>query len=117
MYEYRAKIVSVYDGDSVRADIDLGFGVWLNNQAIRLARINKPEIRGEEKEEGLRAKQRLLEILGYSTNDCIIKVKKYNDRGKYGRIIAELWVETGTTQAVSVNEMLLNEGYATKYQG
>ena len=36
MYEYNANIIRVYDGDTVWADLDLGFGLWMRNQAIRL---------------------------------------------------------------------------------
>ena len=38
MYEYKATIVRVVDGDTVDVDIDLGFDVWLRSQRIRLFR-------------------------------------------------------------------------------
>ena len=49
MYEYCAKVVSVYDGDTITVDIDLGFGIVLKKQKLRLLGINTPEVRGAEK--------------------------------------------------------------------
>ena len=51
MYKYKAKIIRVVDGDTVDVDIDLGFGVWLNNQRIRLYGIDTPECRTRDKVE------------------------------------------------------------------
>ena len=53
MYEYRAYVRKIYDGDTITVDIDLGFGVVLHNQKVRLVRINAPELRGEQREKGL----------------------------------------------------------------
>ena len=58
MYEYKTKLVRVVDGDTVDVDIDLGFGVWLRNQRIRIYGIDTPEKRTrdlKEKEHGLLA--------------------------------------------------------------
>ena len=66
MFEYKCKLVKVVDGDTVDVDIDLGFGVWLQNQRIRLYGIDTPESRtsdAEEKKYGLAAKQRMQEWL------------------------------------------------------
>lgn len=43
MYEYKCKVLRVVDGDTVDVDIDLGFGVWLQEERIRLAGIDAPE--------------------------------------------------------------------------
>ena len=43
MYEYKCKIRKVVDGDTVDVDIDLGFGVWLRKQRVRLVGIDTPE--------------------------------------------------------------------------
>ena len=43
MYEYRASILRVVDGDTVDVDIDLGFGVWLRNERVRIMGIDTPE--------------------------------------------------------------------------
>ena len=60
MFEYRCKIVKVVDGDTVDVDIDLGFGVWLKGERVRLYGIDTPESRTSDKEEkvyGLAAKE------------------------------------------------------------
>ena len=51
MFEYKCKLVKVVDGDTVDVDIDLGFGVWLQNQRIRLYGIDTPESRPSDAEE------------------------------------------------------------------
>ena len=59
MFEYKCKMVKVVDGDTVDVDIDLGFGVWLRKQRIRLYGIDTPESRTSddvEKVYGLAAK-------------------------------------------------------------
>ena len=43
MYEYKAKLIKVVDGDTVDVDIDLGFGVWMKKQRIRMYGIDTPE--------------------------------------------------------------------------
>ena len=67
MYEYRARVIKVIDGDTVDVDIDLGFGVWLKDERVRIMGIDTPESRTRDKVEkkfGLAAKARLKELLG-----------------------------------------------------
>ena len=52
LYFYKAKVTSVYDGDTITADIDLGLGVFVTGEKLRLSRINAPEIRGDEERPG-----------------------------------------------------------------
>ena len=64
MYQYKAVLVRVIDGDTIDVDIDLGFDVWLKKQRVRLAGIDAPESRTRNKAEkvlGLAAKARLTE--------------------------------------------------------
>jgi len=106
IYQYRAHVVSVYDGDTLRADVDLGFFTWIKNEQFRLARINAPEVRGDEREDGLRTRDRLRElVLG---QDVIIETEK---KGKYGRYIAEVFLDT-ERGLVNVNDRLVHEGLA-----
>ena len=66
MYEYKAKLVKVVDGDTVDVDIDLGFGVWLKNERVRIMGIDTPESRTRDKVEkifGLAAKARVQELI------------------------------------------------------
>ena len=65
MYQYKAVLVRVIDGDTIDVDIDLGFDVWLKKQRVRLAGIDAPESRTRNKAEkvlGLAAKARLTEL-------------------------------------------------------
>lgn len=116
MYEYRAIVISVYDADTMRVDVDLGFGVWLKNQVIRWLEIDAWEMRGEEKAMGTVARDRVRDlILG---KEVILKTYK-DDKGKYGRWLAEVY-EIGVEDRVwnnSINEMLIQEGHATPYPG
>ena len=51
MYEYRVTVVKVIDGDTVDVDIDLGFGVWIKDERVRIMGIDTPESRTRDKEE------------------------------------------------------------------
>lgn len=108
MYEYRALVRKVYDGDTITVDIDLGFGIVLNAQKIRLIGINTPEVRGAEREEGLRSRDALRQKIGNKW----IKVKTQKDKkGKYGRWLGEIWFEDKC-----INDWLLSEGLAMVYK-
>ena len=75
MYEYRAHIIKVVDGDTVDVDIDLGFGIVLSNERVRINGIDTPESRTRDKVEkkfGLAAKARLKSLLGKT---CILKTQ------------------------------------------
>jgi len=108
MYEYRAYVRRVYDGDTITVDIDLGFGMRVCNQKVRLLRINVPEIRGKERPEGLKSRNALREKI----SNKWIKIRTEKDKkGKYGRWLAEVWKDD-----VNVNEWLISEGLAVEYK-
>ena len=115
MYEYNAEIVRVYDGDTVRVNIDLGFGLSIRNTSIRLRGINTPEIRGESKSQGYSSRDRLIAILASADNQCRIKTIKGKEYGKYGRILGEIYVGSDDKGWNNVNQQLLDEGYAVAY--
>ena len=117
MYEYRAKLIKVVDGDTVDVDIDLGFGVWLKDERVRIMGIDTPESRTSDKVEkvfGLASKERLKELLG---KECILKTfaaKNGEDmKGKFGRILGDFIAEDGRL----VTDILIEEGHAVKYHG
>jgi len=110
MYEYRAIVKKVYDGDTITVDIDLGFDIWMKNKSIRLAGIDTPEIRGEERPEGLVVKDIVLKMIPVGS-EVILKTEK-DATGKYGRYLAEVW-KVGDFN--SLNEWLLDNGYAEPY--
>jgi len=107
MYEYKATVTKVYDGDTITVDFDLGFGIVLKKQKIRLLGINTPEVRGSEKPQGIISRDALRQrILGK-----VVTIKTSKDKkGKYGRWLGEVFVEDE-----NINQWLLSEGYAKEY--
>jgi len=89
-YWYDAHCVSAYDGDTVTVDIDLGFGNKMTKQKLRLYGINTPEIRGKEREDGIVSRDWLRKRI----LDKDIVMRSYRDKsGKYGRWLAEIFIE------------------------
>lgn len=108
MYEYRAYVRKVYDGDTITVDIDLGFDVVMQGQKIRLLRINAPEVRGKERELGLKSRDALRQKIGGKW----IRLKTQQDKkGKYGRWLGEIWIDDEC-----VNDWLIAEGHAEVYK-
>ena len=115
MFEYKCNLVKVVDGDTVDVDIDLGFGVWLRKQRIRLYGIDTPESRTRDKVEkvyGL-GKDFLSKML--STGEMSIKTYK-DAKGKFGRILGELFMKTSVGE-LSVNQSLVENSHAVRYYG
>jgi micrococcal nuclease len=103
-YTYTAFVTKVYDGDTVTLDIDLGLNVLHTGEKCRLYRINTPEVRGEEKPQGIQSRDYLRGlILG---KEVLIKTVK-DRKGKYGRYLVEIWYK-----GKNVNDLLVSEGYA-----
>ena len=110
MYEYRAKLIRVIDGDTVDAKIDLGFDVWVKKR-IRLHGIDTPETRTkdlEEKKAGFAAMERVKSLMEECGGEFILKS---HGIGKYGRCIGTLYINDN-----NINELLLSEGHAEKYK-
>ena len=115
MYEYRCEVVRIIDGDTIRVDVDLGFGIWSRNETVRLYGIDTPESRTrdlEEKKYGLAAKQFLTNMLDDSGG---IKLKSHG-KGKFGRILGELWRTTNYADK-SINEYMVEKHHAAPYHG
>jgi micrococcal nuclease len=117
MYEYRVNVVKVVDGDTVDVDIDLGFGVWLKDERVRIMGIDTPESRTSDKVEkkfGLAAKARLKSLLG---KQAILKTqvdKSGEDmKGKFGRILGDFIGLDGRM----VTEVMVAEGHCVPYFG
>lgn len=109
MYEYHAIITAVYDADTVTAEIDLGFMSHLKKVKLRLYGINAPEVRGEERPEGLKARDWLREqILGKD-----VFIRTYKDKtGKYGRWLADIYPLDDHSK--SYNHMLVEMSHAVE---
>ena len=116
MYQYRAKILKVLDGDTVEIDLDLGFNIVLSGQKVRLAGIDTPESRTtntEEKPRGLLSKKKLAEKLPVGSWQKIQTMKTDSNDDKFGRILGVFIMEDG----MSLNQWLIDNNYAVLYQG
>ena len=115
-YIYRIKqITKVVDGDTIDADIDLGFDISLTKR-IRLAGVDTPESRtadANEKKYGLQSKEWLKHKVE-NAEHILIKTELPDSTEKYGRIIGHLFVND---QETSLNDQMIVEGYAWTYDG
>jgi micrococcal nuclease len=113
MYEYKIKnLVEVIDGDTIDIEIDLGFDVFVK-QRLRLQGIDSPESRTKnlvEKELGLKAKAWLSKKLKQS--NLIVQTIKLDSSEKYGRMLGVIYKQG---EEISINDQMINEGYAWPY--
>ena len=122
MYEYKCNVVKVVDGDTVDVDIDLGFGVWLKDERVRMMGIDTPESRTSDKVEklfGLAAKSKLKELLGKT---AVLKTQVNKDgedmKGKFGRILGDFDVYDADKDAWRpATDVLIETGNAVAYFG
>ncbi len=116
MFEYYVKkIENVVDGDTIDVTIDLGFDILFSSR-VRLAGIDTPESRTKDLKEkalGLEAKEYLKKALK-DAKSVVIKTEKINSSEKYGRILGWVYINGDT---VSLNDMMINDGYAWGYMG
>ena len=105
LYHYRAIVVGVYDGDTINVNIDLGLSTWINNEKLRLARINAPEIKGKERTNGLKSRDFLRDLL--MNKKVIIQTIK-DRKEKYGRYLAEVWLEENG-KFMNVNDFMVEK--------
>lgn len=116
MYEYYVKKVeNVVDGDTIDVIIDLGFDILFASR-VRLAGIDTPESRTKDLKEkalGLESKEYLKKALK-DAKSVVIKTEKMDSSEKYGRILGWIYVNGDT---VSLNDMMINDGYAWGYLG
>ena len=118
MHEYKCTVVRIIDGDTVDVDIDLGFGVWMRKERVRMFGIDTPESRTrdlEEKKYGYAAKDYLTGMLN-DEGGILLKTHKDDATGKFGRIIGELWRTTDFADK-SINEYMIEKHHAVRYMG
>lgn len=112
VYCYRVvEVVKVVDGDTCDVLLDVGFSTYLQKR-LRFLKIDTWEVRGEEREQGLVAKARLIELLEESEKVYVQTVM--DAKGKYGRVLAWLWTQNGAV-ITNVNDQLLIEGHGDLY--
>jgi micrococcal nuclease len=117
MYEYKCNIIKVVDGDTVDVDIDLGFGVWMKNERVRIMGIDTPESRTSDPVEklfGKAAKYRLEQLLG-ETGILKTQVSKKGEdmKGKFGRVLGDFIASDGRL----VTEIMIEESHCVPYMG
>jgi micrococcal nuclease len=110
MYEYYVrKVENVVDGDTIDVLIDLGFDILFSSR-VRLAGIDTPESRTKD----LKEKALGLEKALKDAKSVVIKTEKMDSSEKYGRILGWVYINGDT---VSLNDMMINDGYAWGYLG
>ena len=117
MYNYKATLMRVVDGDTIDAEIDLGFKIFIKER-IRLMGIDTPESRTRnlaEKSWGKAASARLSELLAEADGKFTL-VTKMQKKGKFGRILGTIQVST-KDGIVDANQVLMNENFAIPYTG
>ena len=112
MYEYKCHVTKVIDGDTIDVILDLGFDIF-HGCRVRLYGIDTPESRTrdlEEKARGLLSKKFLIEAL--LDKDTVIKTHKKDSKGKFGRVLGEVWADT-----ININEKMVEKGLAVRNYG
>ena len=124
MYEYRAKILRVVDGDTVDVDIDLGFGVWMHKERVRMMGIDTPESRTRDKVEkkfGLASKEYVKAYLPIGSMQVLkteIDKSGEDKKGKFGRILGDFLVYDSKDDAQrKLTEIMIDQGYGVAYFG
>lgn len=115
VFEYFCKVTRVVDGDTIDVNIDLGFSIW-HKARVRMLGIDTPESRTrnlEEKALGLASKARLKEMLKGSK----VKIECAKEKGKFGRVLANVIIIDKDGNEINCNDQLCKEGHARPYFG
>ena len=119
MYEYRCKIVRVVDGDTVDVDIDLGFGIWMHKERIRVYGIDTPESRTRdvtEKVFGKLATEAVKTFLPEGSMQTLVTVQ--DKAGKFGRVLGKFLIyDAKEDRQKTLNEWMVKNHFAVEYSG
>ena len=118
--EYDVTVIKIVDGDTVDVDIDLGFGVCLKDERVRIMGIDTPESRTSDRVEDLfgeAAKARLKELMKHGGKLITTEDKNGEDmKGKFGRILGDFYVvREGKKERVT--DIMIEEGHCVPYFG
>jgi micrococcal nuclease len=118
--EYDVTVVKIVDGDTVDVDIDLGFGVCLKDERVRIMGIDTPESRTRDKVEDLfgeAAKERLKVLMKGGGKLITTEDRKGEDmKGKFGRILGDFKVDYNG-EMKKVTDIMTEEGHCVPYFG
>ena len=109
------RVVSVYDGDTLRVDLACNQPLFCENISVRIRGIDTPEIRGKcdyEKERAIQARNVVRALIEQSTKEGREVVLNAPERGKYFRVVADVYID-----GLSVGKALVNQGLAREYDG
>ena len=114
MYEYKCTVNKVIDGDTVDVDIDLGFGVVLTDERVRIMGIDTPESRTRDLDEKARGKLagKYLKDAIDAGNQVVIQTKLKDSKGKFGRVLGDVVVD-----GKNINQSMINDHMAVAYYG
>ena len=119
MYEYKCKIVRVVDGDTVDVDIDLGFGIWMHKERIRVYGIDTPESRTRdvtEKVFGKLATEAVKTFLPEGSMQTLVTVQ--DKAGKFGRVLGKFLIyDAKEDRQTTLNEWMVKNHFAVEYSG
>lgn len=107
------EVLRVVDGDTLRADIDLGFGVALRNREIRLECVNAPELSGATRTAGQAARDAARTWLTTQGAHVWLTTPDPDHTDKYGRVLGVVWQDE--LRLGSLNRHLLDTGHAALY--
>ena len=107
------------DGDTVDVDIDLGFGIWIHKERIRLYGIDTPESRTRDSIEkifGFQAKKMVQSWLPVGSTQVLITER--DKAGKFGRVLGKFRIFDGRNdRTTTLNEWMVENHYAVAYHG
>ncbi|MHA2039470.1 MAG: thermonuclease family protein [Promethearchaeota archaeon] len=111
LYFYKGFVCGVYDGDTLTVSLDLGIEISKKIK-VRLLGVDTPELRLEEREEGLKVRDYVRGLVLQKE----VLIKTYKDKtGKYGRYLAEIFIEQEDGTYLNLSAHLLELGFAKPY--
>ena len=123
MYDYKATVTRIVDGDTIDVDVDLGFDTWLKKQRVRMHGIDTPESRTRDLVEKAYGKLSTKYLEDRIPVGSIVKLKSHG-KGKFGRILGSIygWLDVfypaeDQWDGISINNHMIRDGYAVKYHG
>jgi micrococcal nuclease len=119
MYEYRAKVIKVIDGDTADVDIDLGFDVVLKKQRIRFMGIDTPESRTSDEVEKMYGNMAKDFVKSFLKDGEYVTLKTFkDDRGKFGRVLGDFSVyDSEKDRYVDLTKLMIEKHLAVPYHG
>ena len=119
MHTYKCEILRVIDDDTVDVDIDLGFGVWMRKERIRILGIDTPESRTRDSTEKIFGKLATEAVKSFLPEGSMQTLRTVQDKaGKFGRVLGQFVIyDPKEDRQTTLNEWMVNNHFAVKYNG